>query len=155
MLTRYTDPSRRTAMFSEFKKFIMRGNVMDLAVGVIIGAAFGKIVTSLVNDIFMPVIGLALGGLDFSNRFISLNSKAYDTLAAAKADKAPTLNYGIFVNTVVEFLIVAFVIFIVVKQVNRILPPPPAPAPSTKECPQCCTAIPLAAKRCPACTSAL
>ena len=142
-------------MFSEFKKFIMRGNVMDLAVGVIIGAAFGKIVTSLVNDIFMPVIGLALGGLDFSNRFISLNGKAYDTLAAAKADKAPTLNYGIFVNTVVEFLIVAFVIFIVVKQVNRILPPPPAPAPSTKECPQCCTAIPLAAKRCPACTSAL
>ncbi|HEY2845665.1 MAG TPA: large conductance mechanosensitive channel protein MscL [Bryobacteraceae bacterium] len=144
-------------MFSEFKKFIMRGNVLDLAIGVIIGAAFGKIVTSLVNDIFMPVIGLALGAVDFSNRFISLNGKAYDTLAAAKADKAPTLNYGIFLNTLVEFLIIAFVIFIIVKQVNRFMPapPPPAPAPATKECPQCCSTIPAAAKRCPACTSTL
>ena len=141
-------------MVSEFKKFIMRGNVLDLAIGVIIGAAFGKIVTSLVNDIFMPVIGLALGAMDFSNRFVSLNGKAYDTLAAAKADKAPTLNYGLFINTIIEFLIIAFVIFLIVKQVNRFFPAPPPPA-STKECPQCCTAIPLAAKRCPACTSTL
>ncbi|MBZ5633197.1 MAG: large conductance mechanosensitive channel protein MscL [Acidobacteriia bacterium] len=142
-------------MFGEFKKFIMRGNVLDLAIGVIIGAAFGKIVTSLVNDIFMPVIGLGLGAVDFSNRFISLNGKVYDTLAAAKADKAPTLNYGIFINTMIEFLIIAFVIFLIVKQVNRFFPAPPPPPPSTKECPQCCTAIPLAAKRCPACTSTL
>jgi len=142
-------------MFAEFKKFIMRGSVLDLAIGVIIGAAFGKIVTSLVNDIFMPVIGLALGAVDFSNRFISLNGKVYDTLAAAKADKAPTLNYGIFINTMIEFVIIAFVIFLIVKQVNRLMPAPPAAAVSTKECPQCCTAIPLAAKRCPACTSAL
>jgi large conductance mechanosensitive channel len=142
-------------MLSEFKKFIMRGNVLDLAIGVIIGAAFGKIVTSLVNDIVMPVIGLALGAMDFSNRFVSLNGKVYDTLAAAKADKAPTLNYGLFINTIIEFLIIAFVIFLIVKQVNRFFPAPPPPPASTKECPQCCTAIPLAAKRCPACTSAL
>jgi len=142
-------------MFAEFKKFIMRGNVLDLAIGVIIGAAFGKIVTSLVNDIFMPVIGLALGAMDFSNRFLSLNGKAYDTLAAAKADKAPTLNYGLFINTIIEFLIIAFAIFVIVKQVNRLFPAPPPPPVSTKDCPQCCTAIPLAAKRCPACTSAL
>jgi len=142
-------------MFSEFKKFIMRGSVLDLAIGVIIGAAFGKIVTSLVNDVLMPVIGLAAGKMDFSNLFISLNGKVYDTIAAAKADKAPTLNYGLFINTVIEFLIIAFVIFLIVKQVNRFMPaPPPAPI-STKECPQCCTAIPLAAKRCPACTSTL
>ena len=142
-------------MFGEFKKFIMRGNVLDLAIGVIIGAAFGKIVTSLVNDIFMPVIGLALGKMDFSNFFVSLNGQSYPTLAAAKAAGAPTVNYGVFVNTVIEFLIIAFVIFLVVRQVNRILPPPPAPAPSTKDCPQCFTKIPLQAKRCPACTSTL
>jgi large conductance mechanosensitive channel len=142
-------------MFSEFKKFIMRGNVMDLAVGVIIGAAFGKIVTSLVNDVLMPVVSLATGKIDFSGLFISLNGQTYATLADAKKAAAPTLNYGAFINTVIEFVIIAFVIFIVVKQVNRLLPPPPAPAATTKECPQCCTAIPLAAKRCPACTSAL
>ncbi len=142
-------------MFGEFKKFIMRGNVLDLAIGVIIGAAFGKIVTSLVNDIFMPLIGLALGKMDFSNFFVSLNGQNYPTLAAAKAAGAPTVNYGLFINTVIEFLIIAFVIFLIVKQVNRILPPPPAPAPSTKDCPQCFTKIPLQAKRCPACTSTL
>jgi large conductance mechanosensitive channel len=142
-------------MFAEFKKFIMRGNVLDLAIGVIIGAAFGKIVTSLVNDVLMPVIGLAAGKMDFSNLFISLNGKAYDTIAAAKADKAPTLNYGIFINTVIEFVIIAFVICLIVKQVNRLMTAPPPPPVSTKECPQFCTAIPLAAKRCPACTSAL
>ena len=140
-------------MFAEFKKFVMRGNVMDLAVGVIIGAAFGKIVASLVADILMPVIGLAIGKVDFTNLFVSLNGKSYDTLALAKADKAPTLNYGVFLNTTIEFLIVAFAIFVIVKQVNRFQKP--AAAPTTKDCPQCCTAIPLAAKRCPACTSTL
>jgi large conductance mechanosensitive channel len=144
-------------MLSEFKKFIMRGNVLDLAIGVIIGAAFGKIVTSMVNDILMPVISLATGKIDFSSLFVSLNGKEYATLAAAKADKAATLNYGLFINTIIEFLIVAFVIFLIVKQVNRLVgPKPEAPAaPTTKDCPQCCTAIPIAAKRCPACTSTL
>jgi len=143
-------------MFAEFKKFIMRGNVLDLAIGVIIGSAFGKIVTSLVNDILMPVIGLAVGKVDFSNLFISLNGQHYDTLADAKKAAAPTINYGVFINTAIEFLIIAFVIFLIVKQVNRFTKPAEAPpAPATKECPQCCTTIPLAAKRCPACTSAL
>src|SRR5882724_11393024 len=142
-------------MFAEFKKFVMRGNVMDLAVGVIIGAAFGKIVASMVADILMPVVGLAIGKVDFTNLFVSLNGKSYDTLALAKADKAPTLNYGVFLNTAIEFLIVAFAIFIIVKQVNRLQKPAPAAEPTTKECPQCCTSIPLGAKRCPACTSTL
>jgi large conductance mechanosensitive channel len=142
-------------MLSEFKKFIMRGNVLDLAIGVIIGAAFGKIVTSLVNDILMPVIGLFLGKIDFSSLFISLNGQHYATFADAKAAKAPTLNYGVFINTMIEFLIIAFVIFLIVKQVNRFQKPAPAAAPTTKDCPQCATAIPLAAKRCPNCTSAI
>ena len=142
-------------MFAEFKKFIMRGNVLDLAIGVIIGAAFGKIVTSLVDDVLMPLIGLVAGKMDFSNLFISLNGQSYPTVAAAKAAGAPTLNYGIFINTVIQFLIVAFVIFIIVKQVNRLLPAPPPPAASTKDCPQCFTKIPIPAKRCPACTSTL
>ena len=142
-------------MFAEFKKFIMRGNVLDLAIGVIIGAAFGKIVASLVNDVLMPVLGLATGKVDFANLFVSLNGQTYATLADAKKAAAPVIAYGVFVNTVIEFLIVAFVIFIIVKQVNRFQKPAPAPAPTTKDCPQCCTAIPLAAKRCPACTSAL
>jgi large conductance mechanosensitive channel len=139
-------------MFSEFKKFIMRGNVLDLAIGVIIGAAFGKIVTSLVNDVLMPVISMATGKIDFSNLFVSLNGQHYDTLADAKKAAAATLNYGMFVNTVIEFLIIAFVIFLIVKQVNRFMKPAPAPV-TTRNCPECCTAIPLAAKRCPACTS--
>ena len=143
-------------MFGEFKKFIMRGNVMDLAVGVIIGAAFGKIVTSLVDDVLMPVIGLAAGKMDFSNLFVSLNGQSYPTVAAAKAAAAPTLNYGLFLNAVIQFLIVAFVIFIIVRQVNRLMPAPPAPAaPATKDCPQCFSKIPAQAKRCPACTSTL
>jgi large conductance mechanosensitive channel len=141
-------------MFGEFKKFIMRGNVLDLAIGVIIGAAFGKIVTSMVNDMLMPVIGLAIGKVDFSNLFIALNGQHYDTLADAKKAAAPTLNYGVFVNTVIEFLIIAFVIFIVVKQVNRFMKAPPAPV-TTKACPDCCTQIPIDARRCPACTSML
>jgi large conductance mechanosensitive channel len=143
-------------MVSEFKKFIMRGNVLDLAIGVIIGAAFGKIVASMVNDVLMPVIGLALGKLDFSNLFLSLTGQSFPTLAEAKRAGAPVLAYGVFLNTVIEFLIVAFVIFIVVKQVNRFQKPAEAPAaPATKECPQCCSAIPLAARRCPQCTSAV
>jgi len=142
-------------VFSEFKKFISRGNVLDLAIGVIIGAAFGKIVTSMVNDILMPIVGIGLGKVDFSNLFFSLNGQSYPTIADAKKAGAGTINYGLFLNTVIEFLIVAVVIFLIVKQVNKLMPPPPPPAASTKECPQCCTAIPLAAKRCPACTSAL
>ena len=142
-------------MLGEFKKFIMRGNVLDLAVGVIIGAAFGKIVSSLVSDVLMPVISLATGKIDFSNLFVALNGKEYANLAAAKADKAPTLNYGVFINTTIEFVIIAFAIFVIIKIANRLKGPEPAAAPATKECPECCTQIPVGAKRCPACTSAL
>lgn len=143
-------------MFAEFKKFIMRGNVLDLAIGVIIGAAFGKIVASMVNDVLMPIIGLATGKVDFSGLFVSLNGQHYDTLADAKKAAAPTINYGVFINTVIEFLIIAFVIFLIVKQVNRLMPTPTAPAPPpTKECPECTTAIPLAARRCPQCTAVI
>ena len=143
-------------MFKEFKEFAMRGNVMDLAVGVIIGAAFGKIVASLVDDIIMPPIGRLLGHVDFSNLFISLNGTHYDTLAAAKAAAAPTVNYGLFLNTVINFLIVALAVFLVIQQVNRWgKKPAPAAAPTTKDCPQCAMAIPLAAKRCGHCTTQL
>ena len=142
-------------MLDEFKKFIMRGNVLDLAIGVIIGAAFGKIVTSLVGDILMPVVGLGLGKLDFSNFFISLNGQHFDNLADAKKAGAPTLNYGLFINTMIEFLIIALVIFIIVKQVNRLFPPPPPAAADTKPCPECTTAIPIGARRCPQCTAML
>jgi large conductance mechanosensitive channel len=144
-------------MFKEFKTFIMRGNVLDLAIGVIIGAAFGKIVESLVGDVLNPVIGLALGKVDFSNLFVSLNGQAYATVADAKKAAAPTLNYGLFINAVIQFLIVAFVIFIIVKQVNRLMPapPPPLPTPATKDCPECTSTIPAKAKRCPQCTCAI
>jgi large conductance mechanosensitive channel len=143
-------------MLGEFKKFAMRGNVIDLAVGVIIGAAFGKIVSSLVDDVIMPPIGLMLGHMDFSNLFVSLNGTHYDTIAAAKAAGAPTLNYGIFFNAILNFLIVAFAVFLLVQQVNRWgKKPEPAAAPTTKDCPQCAMAIPLAAKRCPHCTTQL
>jgi len=143
-------------MLSEFKKFIMRGNVVDLAVGVIIGAAFGGIVTSLVNDVLMPPIGRLLGGVDFKDFFISLSGQSFPTLAAAKAAGAPTLNYGVFLNTLINFLIVAFAIFLLVQQVNRLFPKPAAPAaPATKECAWCASSIPAAAKRCPHCTSNL
>ncbi|HUC61030.1 MAG TPA: large conductance mechanosensitive channel protein MscL [Alphaproteobacteria bacterium] len=118
-------------MLKEFKEFAMRGNVVDLAVGVVIGAAFGKIVSSLVSDIIMPPIGLILGNLDFSSLFIDLSSKHYETLAAAKAAGAPTLNYGLFINSVIDFLIVAFAIFIVVRQINRLFPKAPAEEPKT------------------------
>jgi large conductance mechanosensitive channel len=144
-------------MLKEFKEFAMRGNVIDLAVGVVIGAAFGKIVTSLVQDVIMPPIGLLLKGVDFSNLFIALKwDKHYDNLAAAKAAGAPTINYGIFLNNVVDFLIVAFCIFIVVRQINRwTKKPEPAAAPTTKECPECAMTIPIKARRCPQCTSQL
>lgn len=144
-------------MFKEFKAFIMRGNVLDLAVAVIIGAAFGKIVTSLVNDIIMPPIGLLLGQVDFSNLFINLSATPYAKLADAQAAGAPTINYGVFINTVLDFLIVAFVIFLVVRAANKLEhpKPAPAPAPTTKECPYCLSAIPIKATRCAHCTSEL
>jgi large conductance mechanosensitive channel len=142
-------------VFKEFKTFIMRGNVLDLAIAVILGGAFGKIVASLVGDLLNPIIGLALGKIDFSNLFVALNGQAYSTIADAKKAGAPTLNYGIFINTVIEFVIVAFVIFLIIKQVNRFMPapPPPPPAPATKECPECLSTIPAKARRCPQCTS--
>jgi large conductance mechanosensitive channel len=142
-------------MLKEFKEFAMRGSVVDLAVGVVIGAAFGKIVTSLVDDIIMPPIGRLVGHVDFSNLFVSLNGSHYDSLALAKAAGAPTVNYGLFLNNVVNFVIVAFAIFIVVQQMNRLKKPAPAAAPTTKPCPQCTMDIPLGAKRCPHCTAQL
>ena len=143
-------------MMKEFKEFAMRGNVMDLAVGVIIGAAFGKIVSSLVEDVIMPPIGQLLGHVNFSGLFINLSDKTYEKLEAAKAAGASTLNYGIFLNSVINFLIVAFAVFLVVHQVNRWTRKPEAPAaPTTKDCPQCAMAIPLAAKRCGHCMTQL
>lgn len=143
-------------MLKEFKEFAMRGSVIDLAVGVIIGAAFGKIVSSLVEDVMMPPIGQLLGHVDFSGLFISLDGKSYETLAAAKAAHAATLNYGVFLNAIVNFLIVAFCVFLVVQQVNRwTKKPAPAVAPTTKDCPQCAMTIPIAAKRCGHCTAQL
>ena len=142
-------------MLKEFKEFVMRGNVVDLAIAVIIGAAFGKIISSFVEDVLMPPIGLALGKVDFSNLFINLSGKDYPSVAAAKAAGAATLNYGIFLNHVVNFLIIAFVIFILIKQINRLNKPAPTPAPVTKECPHCLSTIPLKATRCPRCTSNL
>jgi large conductance mechanosensitive channel len=141
-------------MLKEFKTFVMRGNVLDLAVGLVIGAAFGKIVTSFVSDVLMPPIGLAFGRIDFSNLFINLSGQAYPTVAAAKAAGAPTLNYGLFLSAVVDFLIVAFAVFLVVRQVNRLTrKPEPAAAPTTRECPFCASSISLKARRCPHCTS--
>ena len=142
-------------MWNDFKAFIMRGNVLDLAVAVIIGGAFGKIITSLVNDIIMPLIGLALGGLSFADRFISLNGQRYATLAEAQAAGAATLNYGLFINAVIDFVIIAFVIFMLVRSISRFKGPAPVAPATTKACPYCQTVIPLAATRCPNCTSDL
>jgi large conductance mechanosensitive channel len=144
-------------MFKEFKEFAMRGNVLDLAIGLIIGAAFGKIVTSVVNDILMPPLGMLMGKLDFTNLFISLNGQSYATLKAAKDAGAATLNYGMFINTVIDFVIVAFAIFILVRQINRMKrQEQSAPAePTTKECQFCYSPIPIKATRCPHCTSHL
>ena len=143
-------------MLSEFKAFIMRGNVVDLAVGIVIGAAFTTVVNSFVNDVLMPPIGLALGRVDFANLFVNLRGGDDPSVAAAKAAGAPTLNYGVFINNIINFLIVGFVVFLLVKQVNRLQgPPPPPPASTTKPCPQCAMDIPRAARRCPHCTSEL
>ncbi len=142
-------------MLQEFKQFAMRGNVLDLAVAVVIGAAFGKIVTSFVNDILMPPLGLLAGRVDFSNLFVSLSGRSYPTLAAAKAAGAPTINYGLFLNTVLDFLIVAFAVFLLVRQVNRFARKPEAAPATSRECPFCVSSIPIRAVRCPHCTSEL
>ena len=143
-------------MLKEFKDFAMRGSVVDLAVGVIIGAAFGKIIASAVDDVIMPPIGRLLGHVDFSNLFINLSDKSYDSLAAAKAAGAATLNYGLFLNTIVNFVIVAFCVFLIVSWFHKyIMKPAPPAVPTTKECPQCAMPIPLQAKRCGHCTSQL
>lgn len=142
-------------MLKEFKEFAMRGNVVDMAIGIIIGAAFGKIVSSFVNDILMPPIGLLVGRVDFSSLFINLSEKPYASLAEAKAAGAPTINYGVFLNTVLDFVIVTFAVFLVIRQINRLRrQPEPAPAaPTTRECPYCFSLISLRATRCPYCTS--
>jgi large conductance mechanosensitive channel len=143
-------------MFKEFKEFAMKGNVLDMAVGIVIGAAFGKIVTSFVSDVLMPPIGVLMGGMDFSNLFLTLSGGEFASLAAAKEAGAATLNYGVFLNTVIDFLIVAFAIFLLIKQVNRMKrKEEAAPAPNTKECPFCASAIAIKATRCPNCTSQL
>ncbi len=144
-------------MFKEFKEFAMRGNVLDMAIGIIIGAAFGKIITSLVSDVIMPPIGLLLGKLDFSNLYINLSGQPYASLSAAKAAGASTINYGIFVNTIIDFVIVAFVIFLLIRQVNKMKRQPEVAAavPTTRECPYCLSVIPVKAVRCPHCTSEL
>jgi large conductance mechanosensitive channel len=140
-------------VLKEFKEFAMRGNMLDLAVGVIIGAAFGGVVTSLVNDVLMPPLGQLVGKVDFSNLYINLGDKHFDTLSDAKRAGA-ALSYGSFINTVINFLIVAFVVFLLLRAVNKWFPKPAAPA-TTKECPQCAMPIPIQAKKCGHCTSAV
>lgn len=141
-------------MLEEFKKFAMRGNVIDLAVGFIMGGAFGGIVTSLVKDIIMPPVGLILGRVDFASLYIDLSGKGYATLADAQKAGAPTINYGAFINTLINFVIVAFVLFLLIRAVNRMTAKPAAPvAPNTKDCPYCFSSIPIKATRCPNCTS--
>ena len=146
-------------MLKEFRAFILRGNVLDLAMAVVIGGAFGKVVASLVKDIIMPPIGLLLGKVDFANLFIPLDGKMYVTFDEAQKAGAPTLNYGLFVNTIIEFIIVALAIFLVLKLVSRMQEmskkPEPVAVPTTKECPYCASTIPLKATRCPNCTSEL
>lgn len=147
-------------MIGEFKKFIMRGNVLDMAVGIVIGAAFGAIVSSFVADVLMPPLGLLLGGVDFSNLFMVLKEGAtagpYATLDMAKDAGAVVLSYGLFLNKVISFLIVAFAIFLLLRMVNKLLPPPPPPPaapPATKDCPKCLMAVPVKATKCGHCTS--
>lgn len=141
-------------MFKEFKTFIMRGNVLDMAVGIIIGAAFGKIVSSFVSDILTPVLSLAMGKVDFSNLFFALNGEQYATLDAAKAAGVATINYGLFLNMVIDFVIVAFAIFMLIKGVNKMQKPAPTAEVTTKDCPECLSSIPLKAKKCSHCGSA-
>lgn len=141
-------------MLKEFRDFAARGNVIELAVGVILGVAFGKVVTSAVNDLIMPPIGMAIGRVDFNNLFVSLNGQHFPSLAAAEAAGAPTINYGRFLNTSFEFLIVAFAVFLMVKQINRLKgPAPTAPAEETRDCPFCVSRIPVRATRCAFCTA--
>jgi len=149
-------------MFAEFKKFVMRGNVIDLAVGIIIGGAFGKIVASFVNEILMPLVGMLLGKVDFKNLFISLDGSKYATLAEAQAAGAATVNYGSFIGTIIDFLIIAFVIFLIIRAINKAREnaykkkaSEVAAAPTAKECPHCFTQVDIRAKRCPNCTSEL
>jgi len=144
-------------MFKEFREFAVKGNAIDLAVGVVIGAAFGAVVTSLVNDVIMPPIGKLLGGVDFSNLFLVLGQGSYASLKAAKDAGAATLNYGVFFNTIINFVIIAFALFATVKGINSLRREEPAPtaAPTTKDCPFCVSTIPLKATRCPHCTSTL
>jgi large conductance mechanosensitive channel len=148
-------------MFKEFKEFAMRGNVVDMAVGIVIGAAFGTIINSFVADIIMPPIGMILGNVDLSNMYIVLKegkvAGPYETIAAAKAAGAVTMNYGMFLNTIISFLIIAFSVFIVIRNINRLKRKEEAPpaVPTTKECPYCIAAIPIKAVRCPQCTSEL
>jgi large conductance mechanosensitive channel len=142
-------------MLKEFKEFAMKGNVLDMAIGVIIGGAFGKIITSLVSDVLMPPLGLLLGKVDFSSLFLNLSGTPQPSLAAAKAAGAPTVNYGVFLQTVLDFIIIAFVIFMLVKQVNRLKTPAAPSAPTTKDCPLCLSTIPIKATKCAHCTSAV
>lgn len=142
-------------MLKEFKEFALKGSVLDLAIGVVIGAAFGKIVTSLVDDILMPPLGMLIGAVDFSNLFINLSDQPVASLDAARKAGAPVIAYGNFINTLISFLIIAFAIFLVVRQINRIRRAPSVEAPATKECPYCASTIAQKATRCPACTSAL
>jgi large conductance mechanosensitive channel len=142
-------------MLKEFKEFAMRGNVLDMAIGIIIGGAFGKIVSSFVSDVLMPPVGLLLGGVDFSNLFLALDGTDWPTLAAAEEAGAPILKYGTFLNVVIDFLIVAFAVFLLVRAVNRLQRPSPAAPPTTKECPHCLSTISTKASRCPYCTSQL
>jgi large conductance mechanosensitive channel len=142
-------------MLKEFKEFAMKGNVLDMAIGIVIGAAFGKIVTSFVSDVLMPPLGKLLGNMDFSDLFINLSGQQYATLAEAKEAGAATINYGIFFNTIIDFVIVAFAIFLLIRQVNKMKKQPPPAPPNTKSCPFCVSSIPVKASRCPHCTSDL
>lgn len=144
------------SILKEFKAFAMRGNVLDLAVGIIIGAAFGKIITSLVNDVIMPPIGLLLGKVDFSNLFVNLSGTPYGSRAEAQAAGVPTIGYGAFINTIIDFVVVAFAIFMLIRVINKVTQPKPVAAPAkTKECAFCISAVPIKATRCPFCTSEL
>ena len=142
-------------MLKEFKEFAMKGNVLDMAVGVVVGAAFGKITSSFVSDVLMPPLSLLLGRVNFSNLFVALSGGTFATLEEAKKAGAVTLNYGLFLSTIIDFAFIAFAVFLLVKQVNRMRAPAPAPAVTTKDCPFCTSAIPLKATRCPMCTADL
>lgn len=143
------------SILNEFKAFAVRGNVVDMAVGIIIGAAFGKIIDSLVKDVVMPPIGRLLGGVDFRQLYVNLGDKTFETLEAAEKAGAPLIKYGAFINTLVDFTIIAFVIFIMVRMINKLKKEQPPADPSTKACPYCCSMIAIKATRCPHCTSDL